>query len=222
MEDDDVVVMSENKSEAENDMSDKNVRNDYEAKLRHEEQAIEKPMCVLPGNSTALGALEDIGRDIFFYGRVNPNKINRLMVHVSVNFPMNVMGGRVKNWLAKDCLEVDRKRTPIGPINCKLDGAAFRLAQIQDIYKIKLFPHLNSEADPFSIHVAELPCRLHTPDFAIERMQLGRDFCMKHVVMVKTNPDVLFMRNSMGHLVTKKFYRRHKRRSMSDGEKYLH
>lgn len=197
--------------------------NDEDDRILKEEKAndyIERPLMLVPGNAVAMAALENIGRDIFIYGSINPNKRLRLMIHISVNFPLNVMGGRVKNWLAPYSYAMRRKTIPMPRIRCQLDGQPFALSGITDTYILKLYPHLDCAVDPFSVYISELPCKLHTPDFALERVQLGEKFCRMYVLSVSESPDIIFLRNSLGHDLRKNFFRRGKRRSWEDGNRY--
>lgn len=195
------------------DQLDGNQHFEIARKIHEQLVVVPESIDVRPGSDEVFRQLKRIKKNIFVRCRVNPKDSRAVMVHISWHFPCNLIGSRVvREWIPKN----SRSRLDSLPsINCNLDGAPFQLNGIKRKWDILIYPYMESADDAYSFTAYELPSSRHTPDYAVERIQLGRKFVRDHVVAIDTDREVIQLVNDVGHAIWLPYQIRNKSRGDS-------
>lgn len=198
-----------------------NVENTEEDRNDNEVEAIGEELRLAVGNPGVFLALERIGANIIVNGRVDPTLPFVAMTNINWEFPVNAIGQRVVKWIPESTTETRTRDKPLRAIDCRLDGEAFKILGVKRIHSALWFPGKTNDVRTIRIRAIEVPHFPHTPDFTLERIELGRPFCAAHLVYVDPVNKYVVVRDDEGRDVTLPFQIRCKRRSIADGRRFL-
>ncbi|KAK7605038.1 hypothetical protein V9T40_006224 [Parthenolecanium corni] len=184
-------------------------------------EAVEVPIPVpqpFPDNmrfgEEALQVLREYGRDVIVRMRLNENRPQKAMIHLSMDLRENVFGERVETeWFGESSYLVATRVHPIPDIRCRLDGAPFIFSGIKRRYRVAIFPFIGNNVDQFVATAYRVPPMGHTPDYALERITLGEDFLTQHIHSVHPGLMEITLRTATGQLVRKRYQLRNRMRS---------
>lgn len=180
---------------------------------------IEEPRAVA-GNADVFGVLETIGANIIINGRLDPAKPFVAMTNVNFKFPINAIGRRAAGWIPIGTMETRTRDSGLRPIECELDGEYFKILGVRQIHSFDWFPGKTESDKRVRIRAMEVPGFPHTPDFTLERIELGRPFCVNHLVYIDPVNRYVVVRDNEGNDTTLPFQIRYKRRSYLDAERF--
>lgn len=172
------------------------------------------------GTEAVFVALESIGANIIVNGRLDPNLELVAMTNINCLFPVNAIGARAAKWAPGNTTETRYRGTSLRPLECELDGAFFKLLGIKKIHSIMWYAGKNDAERTIRVRAVEVPGFPHTPDFTLERIELGRPFCLDHVVYVDTMNRYIVIRDDNDVDVTLPFQIRRKRRTAEEAERF--
>lgn len=178
---------------------------------------LEQPFFRRP-NEAAMQALRSISNDIIIWMRLNRQTQKHAMVHLSANFPTNLIGDSAIRWTGIDP-EVDNEIAlirkydePEEEINTMLDHATFKIHSLTRLYKISMYPNEKDCEFPFHANVYHAPRKGYVPHFATERIQLGEDWLYAHLRTIDLANRKIILENDFNQLVKFNFEKRIKRR----------
>ncbi|KAK7590525.1 hypothetical protein V9T40_002138 [Parthenolecanium corni] len=161
----------------------------------------------------ALQVLREYGRDIIVRMRLNEDRPQKAMIHLSMDIRENVFGERVETeWFGNSSYLVATRVHPIPDIHCRLDGAPFIFSGIKRRYRVAIFPFVDNNIDQFVATAYLVPPMGHTPDYALERITLGSDFLAQHIYSVHPGLMEITLRTATGQLVGKLYQLRNRMR----------
>ncbi|KAK7590806.1 hypothetical protein V9T40_002419 [Parthenolecanium corni] len=161
----------------------------------------------------ALQVLREYGRDVIVRMRLNEDRPQKAMIHLSMDIRENVFGERVETeWFGNSSYLVATRVHPIPDIRCRLDGAPFVFSGIKRRYRVAIFPFVDNNIDQFIATAYLVPPMGHTPDYALERITLGSDFLAQHIHSVHPGLMEITLRTATGQLVRKLYQLRNRMR----------
>lgn len=178
-----------------------------------------QPIRTQPGNDGAFRILQLINRAIIVDGKLDPDINNIAMTHVNYRFPVNLIGKRASDWVPKELKRTMTRKNPLRNIHGRLDGEFFKVINAVTTHEFDWYPGRWREGS-IKIQAVEVPGGRHTPDYPLERIEMGRIFCMKHVVAVNLTPPTIILRCTNGEDVELRYRVRNKLRSREDGERF--
>lgn len=188
-----------------------------------EQRLVDIRMCqnirAQPGSDGMFRMLELINRAIIVDGKLDPEVSNVAMTHINYNFPVNLVGQRASRWVPNRDRNVATMKNPLRNICGKLDGEFFQVVGATSVHEFEWYPGRWMEGN-IRIRTIEVPPTRHTPDFPLERIELGKMFCAKHVVAVNFTPPQIIIRCNNGKDVELRYRVRNKLRSREDGERF--
>lgn len=178
-----------------------------------------QPIRPQPGNDGAFRMLQLINRAIIIDGKLDPEINNIAMTHVNYRFPVNLIGKRASDWIPNGMKRTVTQKNPLRNVHGRLDGEFFKVINAVTTHEFDWFPGRWREGS-IKIQAVEVPGGRHTPDYPLERIEMGRIFCMKHVVAINLTPPTIILRCTNGEDVELRYRVRNKLRSKEDGERF--
>ncbi|KAK7595497.1 hypothetical protein V9T40_013322 [Parthenolecanium corni] len=161
----------------------------------------------------ALDILREYGRDIIIRVRLNENRPEKAMVHLSTDIDINVVGERVvTQWGGVFTYLAGTRTNALPDIYCQLDGAPFIYNGLKRRYRVTLFPYIDSQDDAIIATAYLVPPLGHTPDFSLERIVFGNDFLREHIHSVNPGLMEITLRAENDRLVRKRYQLRQRMR----------
>ncbi|KAK7602157.1 hypothetical protein V9T40_009598 [Parthenolecanium corni] len=161
----------------------------------------------------ALDILREYGRDIIIRVRLNENRPEKAMVHLSTDIDINVVGERVvTQWGGVFTYLAGTRTNALPDIYCQLDGAPFIYNGLKRRYRVTLFPYIDSQDDAVIATAYLVPPLGHTPDFSLERIVFGNDFLREHIHSINPGLMEITLRAENDRLVRKRYQLRQRMR----------
>ncbi|KAK7590583.1 hypothetical protein V9T40_002196 [Parthenolecanium corni] len=161
----------------------------------------------------ALDILREYGRDIIIRVRLNENRPEKAMVHLSTDIDINVVGERVvTQWGGVFTYLAGTRTNALPDIYCQLDGAPFIYNGLKRRYRVTLFPYIDSRDDAIIATAYLVPPLGHTPDFSLERIVFGNDFLREHIHSINPGLMEITLRAENDRLVRKRYQLRQRMR----------
>lgn len=180
---------------------------------------VEEPR-IVAGNATVITVLESIGANIIINGRLDPEKSFVAMTNINLKFPINAIGRRAAGWIPVETIETRTRDSGMRPIECELDGEYFKILGVRRIHSFNWFPGKTEMGKKIKVRAIEVPGFPHTPDFTLERVEMGRPFCLNHLIYIDPINRYVVVRDDEGHDFTLPYQVRYKKRSSLDAERF--
>lgn len=186
---------------------------------------LERPF-IRRSNEAAMQALRSVGNDIIIWMRLTRTTTKHAMIHLSPNFPVNIIGETAIRWAginpddSRDWALVESRKEPEPDIETMLDHASFRIHSLKNIYKISMYPNEKDDEHVFNANVNLVPRKGYVPHFAPERVQLGEDWLYDHLRHIDLQNKKIILQNDFYQMVKFNFERRLKRRDKNNYYKH--